>query len=731
MDYLLAIKRITALLSVALFLSVSNGWAQGSIFTNLGSDLKRADRLYEQLAYAPAAELYQKELGRSKRNQDDIKVKLARCYYQLNRPDQAAYWYEQVLAKDSLLTEQDRLRFAHALSGDQQYTQAKEQYEMLWPQPFAQKKLQGLNDLNQFYQDSSYYQVERLNINTEAAEFSPSYYQDGILFASSRSRRSPVQRTFRWDQLPFLDLYYAPLDSSGLAGKPKRLTRQVNTKFHEGAVALLDSGRRMIFTRNNFYDGKKNQSSERINKLKLYQADRRGDSWTNVTPLPFNSDEYSTGHPAVSPDGKTLYFVSDAAGGEGGTDLYTREYDSGRWGTPHNMGAEINTIANEMFPFVDAEGVLYFASGGHAGLGGLDIFRVLPHGSLQNMGYPVNTHRDDFGLVLNETGDTGYFSSNRLRGGADDDLYVVAISRPPTLLVEGHVTDDETQESLDEAVVVLKDEQGQTIDTTTTDEGGNYTFEVPKGKKYSTVVSRDEYQTNEQDVDATDPDPSIATLRVENALPKNRIIVEGRVLDRETRADIDSTTVALINEATGEIEQEVTVEMGGKFRFQLQPDQRYEVKAGRQTYLGAVESIDTKGFKNELILRNLMLDRVTLNEAFRLDIIYYDFDRWNIRPTAAQELDKLVDFMQNNPTYEVELGSHTDSRGNDTYNQYLSQKRSESAVEYIISKGIARSRITARGYGETQITNGCVDDVSCTPAQHQQNRRTEFTVVRE
>ena len=722
-------KRTTLSLLIILLSLTDQCLGQESIFTGLRNDLKRADRLYERLAYAPAAELYQKELGRSTQNQDGIKTKLARCYYRLNQPEQAAYWYEQVLAKDSLLTTRDRIWFAQSLSGDRQYMKAKEQYQTFWPQSVAQRQLQGLNDLGQFYEDSSYYRVQRLSVNTEAAEFSPTYYEDGLVFASSRARRSPVKRVFRWDQLPFLDLYYAPLDSSGHVGKPKRLKGDINTRFHEGPMVLLDSGQRMVFTRNNFHDGEKNLSSERVNKLKLYQAERSGSAWINITPLPFNSDEYSTGHPAVSPDGQTLYFVSDAPDGIGGTDLYASQYDSGRWSAPRNLGEPINTAADEMFPFIDAEGTLYFASQGHAGLGGLDIFRATPDGVPQNVGYPINTHRDDFGLIMNEAGDTGYFSSNRLRGGADDDLYAVAISRPPTLLVQGRALDQETRERIIGATVELRDEQGDIIDETTTDRRGAYEFEVPAGATYTTVVSRKDYQPNEQSVDATDP--TAGTLAVENALPKNQLVVEGRVLDRKTGGGVDSTMVSLINKVTGKTEQEMMVEPGGTYRFKLRPDQRYEIRAGRQTYLGAVDSVKTEDLTNEVIAKDLLVDKVTLNEAINLDIIYYDFDKWNIRPTAAQELDKLVGFMQENPTYEVELGSHTDSRGNNAYNQYLSQKRSESAVDYIVSKGIDRQRITAKGYGETQIVNGCEDGVSCSVFQHQKNRRTEFTVVRE
>ena len=722
-------KRIFLLLAVALT-PLSMCWAQGNIFTELKSDLKRADRLYEQLAYAPAAELYRKGLGKAKMNQDDIKIKLARCYYRLHDPQQSVYWYEQVIAKDSLFTEQDRIQYAQSLSGDQQYEKSKEQYQAMSSAAIAQEKLQGLNALDKFFEDSAYYRVARLDVSTDAAEFGPAYFKDGLIFSSSKANRSPMQQIFRWNQTPFLDLYFAPLDSTGQLQKPKKLRGKVNTRFHEGPVVLLDSGQRMVFTRNNFYEGKRNLTSDRVNNLKLYQAEQsHGGTWTNVLPLPFNNDEYSTGHPAVSPDGKTLYFVSDAPGGEGGTDLYTSELNDGQWSTPRNMGPAINTAGDEMFPFLDHQGVLYFASAGHAGLGGLDIFKVRPDGKPENMGYPINTHRDDFGLIVNELGDTGYFASNRLHGGADDDLYVASISRPAILLVQGQAVDQETREGLGQAVVTLRDAQGESIGQAIADEDGFYQFEVPLEEQYSVVVSQKDYQPSEQSIDTRNV--TTPTLEVENMLLRNLLVVEGRVYDKKTGAPVDSATVALINKATGKTEKEVMVNHQGTYGFKLQSDQRYEIRAYRQKYLGAVDSVKTEGIDHKTFMVDLLLDNVILNQPVSLDNIYYDFDKWNIRPSAALELDKLVEFMNDNATYQVELGSHTDSRGNNAYNEHLSQKRSESAVYYIISKGVDRNRIVAKGYGETRLVNDCADDVPCSAAQHQENRRTEFTVVKD
>ncbi len=731
-------QRILPLLSGLLLLG-SFCYGQGSIFTNLGSDLKRADRLYERLAYAPAAELYQTVLGRSKKNQDDVKIKLGRCYYRLNQPKQSAYWYGQVLA-DSAMSQQDQVFFAQSLSGSQQYEQALARYRrmdaQLWgeevgAQSWVEKKVAGLENIAQFYEDSAYYQVEPLSINTTMAEFSPMFYQDGLLFVSSRTQRKPVKRVYRWDQTPFLDLYYVPVDSSGATDTPQSLSTAVNTKLHEGSVAFLDNGKRMVFTRNSLLEGREKLSDEKVNKLNLYTAERADENapWENITPLPFNSPEYSTGHPAVSSDGQTVYFVSDMPGGIGGTDLYTVSYKNGQWGEPQNLGDSVNTVRDEMFPFAHEDGTLYFASSGHAGLGGLDVFRSTAGSEPINMGYPINTHRDDFGLIVDSTGTMGYFASNRANGGVDDDLYQVAIDRPEELLVIGRVTDQGDQQALTGAKAVLKSLDGQPIAEAVTDEEGNYQLEAPLGEVYTLTTTKDDYTSSRQEIDATQP--SKDALRVENELAKERIVARGQVTDVGTGGSADSAIVRLINRDTGETEKEVVVDESGNYEFVLSPDQRYELQAEKQDYFGSLDSINTSGMRGETIIRDIALNKVELNESINLEIIYYDFDKAFIRESAEPELDRLVTFMKSHPSYEVELGSHTDARGDDAYNMDLSQRRSESAVEYIIGKGIDRERITAKGYGESQVMNGCTNEVDCSVFQHQKNRRTEFKVVKQ
>ncbi len=700
-----------------------------NIFTGLGSNETRADRLYEQFAFAPAAELYQQALGRSKRNEDEIKIKLARCYYRMNDLPQSAYWFGQVTAPDSLLTADDQLAYAQSLGATKDYAAARQQYESLTQEELAEEKIEGFNALGQFYEDSAYYEVKPLSVNTELTEYGAAIYEDGIVYTACEQGQGLTERTFRWNNTPFLDLYYVPVDTNGVTGSPRPFDRGINTKFHEGSAAFFNDGQRMIFTRNSYVDGEVQESEAGINKLKLFIADREddGDGWINVQPLPFNNNEHATGQPAMSADGQTLYFASDAPGGFGGTDLYACDYQQGQWGTPRNLGEPINTAGDEMFPFVHTDGSLYFASRGHAGLGGLDIFRVAtPDAQPENLGYPVNSSLDDFALVLDSAGRHGFFSSNRGGGGADDNLYAVVISKPAVLLVQGQVTDEETGEPLSDVTVTIRDEEGNVVKDTTTNEAGRYEFEVAPDSGYTVQTEEgDEYEEQLERISAEQA--KAGTYTVENRLRKRPdYIVQGQVTDQNTGEALSGATVTLIDPETDQTIARAIADEQGRYQLKVDPDQAYEVRARQKNYFSGTDSVQVTREGGATTTKNLAL---LSSEKLDPDNIYYDFDESAIRPSAARELDQLVEIMKNNPTLNIELSSHTDARGDNPYNQALSQRRAESAVEYIKQRGIAADRITARGYGETRLVNDCTDGVKCTEAQHQANRRTAFTVV--
>ncbi len=429
-----------------------------------------------------------------------------------------------------------------------------------------------------------------------------------------------------------------------------------NKGYHDGPATLNKDFTEIFLNRTYEHkdNGKKDNKKIKTHLLKIFYAKRENGKWGKLKPFFLNSDEFSVGHPALSPDGKTLYFVSDMKGGLGGTDIYFCTRDGGKWSKPKNLGPVVNTFGNEMFPFVADNGDLYFASDGHPGFGGLDIFvSRMVNGKWttpKNLGLPINSSYDDFGYVEYKNTGKGLFCSNRPGGKGADDIY--CFKRIPV--------------------------------------------EQPKLPVVMT------------------PPPTVS----------------GCVKDKTTREPVPGATVFLLDNETGKV-LIIKANSNGCFKTPVKKGTQYLVKAMQNGYIADCLpfSFDATRTQTDLsIPRDLLLDKLAVNRKFKLENIYYDFDKWNIRKDAEPSLNNLVMIMKEN-AITVELGSHTDSRGTDDYNNRLSQRRAESAVQYIVSAGIDPSRITAHGYGKTQLVNKCKTGVPCTEEEHQANRRTEFKVL--
>ncbi|MDY8133974.1 hypothetical protein [Aquimarina sp. 2201CG5-10] len=273
---------------------------------------------------------------------------------------------------------------------------------------------------------SERFMINTLKINSEYSDYAPSFYEKELVFASSRNSNRVTRLIDELSNQPFLDLYSTTrsLDKISI----NRLRGSVNTKFHESSAVFSKDKKAVYFTRNNYSKRKSKTNTEGTVLLKIYRAIYKEGKWGKVEELPFNSDEYSIAHPALSSDGKYLYFASDMPGSYGKSDLYMVEiYKDGSFGVPENMGDLINTPGRETFPYVSDKGNLFFASDGHPGMGGLDIFMLLPSKKgmtgVYNLGLPLNSPEDDFTFIINEKCKTGYFASNRKGGKGDDDIY--------------------------------------------------------------------------------------------------------------------------------------------------------------------------------------------------------------------------------------------------------------------------------------------------------------------
>ncbi|MBC8155599.1 MAG: PD40 domain-containing protein [Bacteroidetes bacterium] len=597
----------------------------------------------------------------------------AESYRQSNRFADAAPFYQKAIEAGT--TEPDvklnyayalktQGRYADALTQLQQYVDSKPTNKAILAK--AQNEIGTLRAIDAIAQKKVDYQLKNMaNLNSPGAEFAPVVKGEELVFTSSRK-----ERVFKNNGQPMLGLYKTKLsqtpDETGSPAGPEVFSQSVfQDDVNEGTPAFSKDGKAMIFARGN--NGKRKGGVD----VDLYIS-RLGDggAWSQPARLPISDSVAWDGSPAFSADGKTLYFASNRAGGAGGIDLYRTNMDaSGRFSRPVNMGRDINTPGDEMFPYVGADAKLYFASDGHPGLGKLDVFVATRAGGvirIENMGQPFNTPSDDFGLAFIDK-NKGFLASNRPGGKGDDDIYFF--------------------------------EQADSTATPT------IATNVPK------------------------PDPTRKIVRY---------FLAGIVQTSDAPVSpIDSASVKILDDATGNpVAQVVTGQPGTFGKYPLEEGKDYSILVERRGYLTRREPFSMQGKSiPEVFLTKpetdttfnvpIPLDKATLNRTFVLESIFYDLNKYNIRPDAATELDKLVTILKDNPTLKIELSSHTDARDTDKYNQTLSQNRAKSAVEYIASKGIDAGRMTAKGYGETQL----IVKNAKTEEEHQRNRRTEFRIL--
>jgi outer membrane protein OmpA-like peptidoglycan-associated protein len=761
--------RLVGLYFVGLLLLAHAADAQSSLSRKQRKIVRKADRSYEYLAYPAAAEGYAQVLEEIPSNSTLIR-QLARCYHRLNDASQTAYWYRQLEDSLPLFTADDKLHYAQALASEQQYERAGQWYaaygESSTHRQLANTKQSAFDQLASFYQDSAFYSLTPAAVNTEQSDFGPAYLNGGIVYASAREGSSSGKH-YDWYDQAYLDLYYAPVDSLNRLGAPQRLAGAVNTRFHEGPATFYAGGRRMIFTRNNYHGRHKGRSKDYQMKLKLYTAQRDDTTtldWTDVRPFPHNSDEYSSGHPTVSADGSRLYYVSDRRGGKGGTDIYVCQWQRNTWGRSVNLGERVNTVGNEMFPFIHPSGVLYFASDGRGGLGGLDIYRIdlnEENAVARNIGFPINSSYDDFGLIAGKDEADGFFSTNRDAGLGNDNVYHFRYRPRASLSIPGVVRSAQDSTPLAMAQVMLQRAPGDTLADVQTQADGTFAFILDWEHRYRVTATRTGYSPDtvrfSTQRGAARPDSVVLYLdqpalaaggqggagisgvdgpeanftngtrdpSLRGAAPA--VMVRGTTLNRATRQLLPGTVVTIENMETKATEQYVT-DSAAQYRFAVSPDQSYRLRAERAAFIGANQVFGTQDTTG-ILTYDLLLDSIEVGKVVRLDRIFYDFDKWDIRTDAIPELEHLLAALRGYPSMKIELSSHTDVRGSDAYNHYLSSQRAQVVVSYLIAQGIRPDRMVSRGYGESKLTNGCSNGTPCTEEQHQENRRTEFMIT--
>lgn len=597
---------------------------------------KTADKLFNRYEYVDAAKEYLK-LAEGSKADNYVYKQLAESYYNVFNTKEAVKWYAKVVEQKQ--DAETYYKYAQMLKAEGNFKEADkqmQQFAQLAPNDQRAKAFKSNpNYLPELQGQAKLYNIVKSDVSSDKTDFGAVLTNDNnVYFASARNTS---KRNSNFNEEPYLDIYRATYNANGTISDAVAVDN-LNTKWHDGPVSITSDGNTMYYGSESFNEKeftKDKEKNAKFGKIYLYKATKEGDNWSNVKPLPFNNRGYDVRNPSISKDGKTLYFSSNMPGGFGGEDIWKVSVNGDEYGTPENLGAKVNTEANESFPYITDDNILFFSSNGKQGFGGLDVFRMdLNKGSdAMNVGEPVNTSKDDFAFTYNATKKVGFFSSNR--DGNDDIFKADPVCNVQALV---RVKDAKTGKVIEGATVMLVDEKQKTISNQTTAVNGETSTGVMCNTAYSAQVSKSGYESGVFEVKKAENEQVVVEALLNPIMP---IITETEVI--------------------------------------LQP-------------------------------------------------IYFEFDRSNITAEGAAELDKLVIVMNEHPNMVIFAKSHTDSRGSDKYNMNLSDRRAKATVQYLISKGIAKDRISGQGFGESEPKVACKP---CNEEQHAQNRRSEFLIVKK
>jgi outer membrane protein OmpA-like peptidoglycan-associated protein/tetratricopeptide (TPR) repeat protein len=473
----------------------------------------KGDTQYNDLAYVDAVKTYLKVAKKGYKSKE-LFQKLGDSYYFNANLKEANKWYTELFGLNETIENEYYYRYAQTLKAVEDYKKADEMLEKF--HKLSSNDIRGnlYNEQKDYKtiidKNSGRFTIKTTGINTAQSDYGTAFFGDKILFSTSRDSTGFAKVQTKWTNQAFTNFYTASRADDNDLKDPERFSRTINSKFHEDTPVFTKDLKTVYFTRNNFTNGKIGRDEKQIINLKLYKAVLKDGKWENVTELPFNSDAYSVAHPALSPDEKTLYFASNMPGTKGQSDIFKVSIlGDNEYSKPENLSGGINTEARETFPFISKDNELYFASDGHQGLGGLDIFvaQIQADGSLGkivNIGAPVNGPMDDFAFIIDNAVRRGYFSSNRANGKGSDDIYSFIENRPLVLdcksELAGIVTDQETGKILAGAEVSLFDDKFVLIAKVTADQNGAYQFDVKCAQKYAVRASKTDYETKEQAV---------------------------------------------------------------------------------------------------------------------------------------------------------------------------------------------------------------------------------------
>ena len=714
--------------------------------------VKLGDKYAKKFDFISAIKEYKKSIDKDAENLKAVKG-LASAYRHIGNFAESETWYGKLVELDSG-TPENRFFYSQALRSTKKYNKALESWKA-YKTAKNENYVSGIVDGFQYIAELSKPDpnVELKNaegIHSEASEFGVSFKNVvEITFASTRSESLGVQDN--WTHEQYTDLYVSLVGPDGQSAPNKFQDDQFNGIYHDGPAVFYDNI--MYLTRTQYKKGKLYKSKDdKTAKLEIVQVDLNETSSKLKKfseDFDFNNKNYSVAHATISQDGKSMIFSSDSkefGKNYGGTDLFMITKKGEEWSSPVNLGETINTPADEEYPFYSAQNEIYFASDGHYGLGGLDIYTTRFDGedwsSPENIGAPFNTSFDDFNYVYSDESQFGFLSSNRPGGKGSDDIYTFKFkdgqnrSAGNSVKVKILTYDAETLEPLDEVEFnILKCMEGEYY----SDSKGKGTLAVDPFMACKLNASKDGYFPQEVPFTVFEDD---ITLEVPlRRVADNTCEMIVCVRDKVTGVPVTKSSIKVISDVEGVVFTGLTDANGCVTLPGIINNNTYTLVASKeitepvQKWLSTTSVVSTKGLDCPMTIQQAMeINYVQLGSSYIIENIYYDLDKFKIRPDAAVELSHIVNIMKSNPTLEIELGSHTDCRETAAYNQTLSNNRAKAAVEYIVSKGVDAKRLTYKGYGETKLVNNCACEPTnastCSEAQHQLNRRTEFKITK-
>ncbi|MBT8265743.1 MAG: OmpA family protein [Bacteroidia bacterium] len=532
-------KKLITLFTVALLSSLS--------LTAQNKATKKADKHFSRLEFIKAAEDYHSLVEKGEAD-TYVYGQLGECYYNIYNTEEAERWYAKALT-DSENPEMI-YKYSQMLKANGKYDESNQ-----WMAKFAEMRpgddralafKANPNYLPKLLDKGKKFNVQNLEINSETSDFGGTL-QGGKLYITSA--RNTSRRTYGWNGQPFLDIYEYTVSSDGSYVGERLLGNRINTKYHEGIVSFSPDGKTMYFSRESYFDNlyeKDTLTKNKISVLNLYRSTLLSDGWSEVDPLPFNSNNYSVKNPSVSSDGKTLYFASNMPGGFGDFDIYKAAInDDGTLGEPMNLGQKVNTEGQEMFPYISSDNSLYFSSNGHLGLGGLDVFQTKEidgkMAPIRNAGVPLNSNGDDFAFRLNEETGEGFVSSNRDGGQGSDDIYGVKKLQPICdVLITATVSDSKTGNPISGALVNLQDTEGNSISTKTTNADGIAEFIIECETSTQLEVTMEDYESTMVSVDGSNEEEVNVSVSLD---PIEKIIVMDQIELNPIYFDFDKSNI--------------------------------------------------------------------------------------------------------------------------------------------------------------------------------------------